>query len=107
VPKIFSLDPISVSFCYLDGDGDLIVTVRNQGGAEAPASVTRVVFGDDSFELDVGILGPFGVDTQTQSIPAGCFSADCDFTITVDVNNQVDETVPNEGNNTVSDSCIG
>ena len=108
VPKIFSFNPLSVSFCHRDADGNLIVTVRNQGGAEASASVTRVDFGaSGSFDLNVGVLGATDVVILTQSIPAGCFDADCEFTITVDADTQVDETTPNEGNNTVTDKCIG
>ena len=108
VPKIFSFNPLSVSFCHRDADGDLIVTVRNQGGAAASASVTRVDFGaSGSFDLNVGALNASEVVNLTQSIPAGCFNADCGFTITVDANNQVDETAPNEGNNTVTGTCIG
>jgi hypothetical protein len=108
VPKIFSFNPLSVNFCHLDADGNLIVTVRNQGGAEAPASVTRVDFGaSGSFDLSVGALGATEVVNLTQSIPAGCFNADCGFTSTVDATNQVDETTPNEGNNTGTGTCIG
>ena len=108
VPQIFSFNPLTVSFCHLDADGNLIVTTRNQGGAEAPASVTRVDFvGFGSFDLNVGSMAPNGVVSLPQSIPDGCFNADCGFTITVDANNQVDETPPNEGNNTATGKCIG
>ena len=85
VPKIFSFNPLSVSFCHRDADGNLIVTVRNQGGSEASASVTRVDFGTlGSFDFNVGALGATEVVNLTQSISAGCFNPDCGFTITVD-----------------------
>jgi hypothetical protein len=108
VPKIFSFNPIIVNFCHLDADGNLIVTVRNQGGAMAPASVTRVDFGSlGPVDLNVGELAATDVVNLTASIPDACFQADCGFTITVDFTNQVDETTPNEGNNTGTGTCIG
>jgi subtilase family serine protease len=38
-------------------------------------------------------------------IPPGCFDSDCEFRITVDVNNDVAES--NEANNTADGVCIG
>ena len=93
-------------FCKTEDNENLIVTVRNQGTTGAGQFVTEVDF------------GPFGKATQLTSlldvnsevhlkfpIPRGCFNPDCDFRITVDVNNEVAES--DEGNNFASGTCIG
>jgi hypothetical protein len=85
----------------------LVVTVKNQGNGNAGPSTTRVDFGAFGF-----------VDMPTPAIPAGtavdlpgvkhpehCFNPDCDFRITVDFGNQLDES--DEGNNVASGFCLG
>jgi uncharacterized repeat protein (TIGR01451 family) len=88
----------------------LVVTVRNQGDSNAPASTTRVTFftpeGSVPVDLSTPALSPgASVDLGPVSFPSGCFNPDCSFTITVDINNNVDEL--NEGNNSVSGFCPG
>ncbi|MGE5444964.1 MAG: CARDB domain-containing protein [Ignavibacteriales bacterium] len=88
----------------------LVVTVRNQGDFNAPTSTTRVTFftseGSVPVDLSTPALSPgASVDLGPVSFPSGCFNPDCNFTITVDINNNVDEL--NEGNNSVSGFCPG
>ena len=107
IPQISSFNPLVFSFCTIDDDGKLSVTVRNQGGGEAPESTTTVLFssGESVSEPTVNIPGPNGVANPKFDIPAGCFTADCGFTITVDSGNVVVES--NETNNSASGKCIG
>jgi hypothetical protein len=100
-------DP-NVGFCRRDPQGRLIVTVGNQGTADAPTSTTRVEFFPGGV-VDVPTppipAGGAPVDLPPIIIPAACFDPDCDFRITVDANNQVNES--DEGNNTASGLCRG
>jgi len=109
--KPFSL-PIPGGFCQVvDNQIQLQVFVGNVGSADAGPSKIKADF------------SPYGfVIRQTDPIPAdfprgrsrlivikpppGCFDPDCDFTITVDSDNEVDEG-PNEGNNTAAGVCLG
>jgi hypothetical protein len=96
-----------VGFCKRDNQGRLVVTVKNQGTVDAPASTTTVDFvPGGSFPLSTPAIPAGGsVDLTPLSIPAACFNPDCDFRITVDSNNQINES--NEGNNNASGTCIG
>ena len=96
-----------LGFCRRDDQGNLIVTVKNQGTADAPASITMVIFSPGgSFPLPTpAIPAGFSVDLPPLSIPGHCFDPDCDFTIIVDANNQVTES--DKGNNTASGTCLG
>ena len=95
-------------FCKAVGNAQtVVVSVRNQGNAEAPASTTTITFspgGPVSVQTPAIPAGD-SVDLSPVDIPAGCFDPDCDFTITVDSNNQVSES--NEDNNTAEGRCIG
>jgi CARDB len=95
-----------VSFCKPVG-APLVVTVKNQGSAAAPASTTKVEFNPGgSFPIPTPAIPAGGsVDLPRISIPDACPNPDCDFKITVDSNGQVNES--NEGNNTVNGICIG
>jgi subtilase family serine protease len=99
------------SFCRMVQEGPdkgkLIVTVKNQGTAAAPASTATVEFYPGGpFQLQTPAIPAGGsVDLEPLSIPAACFNPDCEFKITVDSGSQVKES--NEGNNTVSCRCIG
>ncbi|MFX0108932.1 MAG: CARDB domain-containing protein [Candidatus Hodarchaeota archaeon] len=99
--------PEVVGFCQQDDQGRLIVTVRNQGNADAPPSTTTVEFTPGgSFPLPTPAIPAGGsVDLSPLSIPAECFDADCEFKITVDSLNKVDES--DEGNNSANGRCIG
>ena len=87
-------------------NGDLIVTVANQGTGAAKPSTTNVLFGPYG---TVSIATPAlasGASTEVETaIPTGCFDPDCDFTIVVDAADQLRES--DEGNNSLSDTFIG
>jgi len=97
------------SFCNLVNEGTdkgkLVVTVKNQGNANAPASTTRVEFGfGGSFQLPTPAITAGGfVELPPLSIPATCYNPDCEFKITVDSTNQINES--NKENNTASGLC--
>ena len=107
IPHIFSFDPPHSSFCKRGEEG-LEITVRNQGDGYAGPSITRIDFGSAGGHVDrnTDAMHPLEFDELTVPIPLGCFNPNCDFTITVDQATTVDEG-GDEGNNQVSDSCIG
>jgi hypothetical protein len=97
----------AVQLCNLNSEGNLIVSVKNLGSIEAPASTTRVEFlPGGSITLPTPAI-PAGdsVDLTPLDIPSSCFNADCNFRITVDIGNEVEET--REFNNTAAGLCIG
>jgi hypothetical protein len=110
IPNIGSFDPPFFHFCTISEDGEkLLVTVRNQGDGEAAASTTTVEF---STNVPVvvsmptsAIPGSESVEDLEFDIPAGCFTSDCDFTITVDSGNVISES--SETNNIANGRCIG
>ena len=88
------------------GNDSLRVTVKNQGKASAPASVTTVIFtpGGPSAHKTPALAA--GASTNfTVPIPQGCFNPDCRFRITVDSEKTVVES--NEGNNSANGICAG
>ena len=108
LPAAADLRPVPDAFgffCQFE-QGQLLVIVTNQGSGPAAPSTTRVDFGDfgsedvPTPELDAGTSERLLLDT-----PSGCYDSDCDFTITVDIGNDVFETV--EHNNAAAGSCVG
>ncbi len=100
-----------LSFCKLVTEGPdkgkLMVTVKNQGTTAAPASATLLEFSPGG-PLQVStpaIPAGASVDLGPLSAPGGCYNPDCEFKITVDSNNQINES--NEGNNSANGQCIG
>lgn len=92
-------------FCRRE-DQSLIVTVKNQGSAGAGPSATQVDFlHHGQVVLLTPALTPGASVDLAFPIPPGCFDPDCEFKITVDVNNEVVES--DEGNNFASGVCIG
>jgi hypothetical protein len=93
------------SFCRID-DGTLVVTVRNQGSGGAGPTTTEVDFGrHGTVRKPTKELTP-GESTDLEiPIPRGCFDPDCQFRIAVDADDDVTES--DEGNNVVSDLCLG
>jgi len=77
--------------------GKLVVTVKNQGDADAPASIARVTFSPGgSFDLPTPPIPAGGsVHLLPLSVPEECSMGS--FTIMVDANNEVVES--NEANN--------
>jgi hypothetical protein len=95
-------------YCKTDNEGRLLITVKNQGTAEAPPSITKVSFSSDVFhEVDTPEIRPEQeVSLTTPTIPDDCFgSTGCEFQIIVDARNQVVEF--DKANNTVSGKCSG
>ena len=97
-----------IGFCRVDERGRLLVTVRNQGAADAPASTTRVHFLVPGKTVDLPTPSlPAGASVTLPPVefPVGCHNPDCDFTIRVDAKNEIIES--NEANNSGSGTCIG
>ena len=107
--------PTLTGFCRKDGQGRLIVTIKNRGLEPAPGSTTTVVF------EPVGAFQGQTVDVPTPAIPAGATvellvpfpagcAGPCNFTITADSEQRIAEhndfSRRNfENNNTVEGSC--
>ena len=100
------------NYCQVvTGTPGLKVVIKNTGDVESPASTTRVEY--------PGLSQTYITDLATPTIPAGgevflifpypsgenCFNSDCNFIITVDVNDDVDECF--ESNNEEAGLCIG
>lgn len=104
-----SLDSNSHSLCNLVKEGvdkgKLVVTVKNQGNVNAPDSTTRVEFGfGGSFQLPTPAITSGGfVELPPLSIPATCYNPDCEFKITVDFTNRINES--SKDNNKASGIC--
>jgi len=96
-----------IGFCKLDDQGRLVVTVKNQGDADAAASTTVVeFFPGGSFSLPTPPIPAGGsVDLPPLDVPAACYNPDCNFRITVDANNEIEEA--DKSNNSASGSCLG
>ena len=106
LPDLVPVPDPTGSFCRRDNQGNLIVTVKNQGTAGAGPSVTEVDFsGFGNVSNPTPQLLPGASVDLLFPIPSGCFDPDCDFRIIVDANHQVVES--NEANNTASGTCIG
>lgn len=106
LPDLIPFADPKTGFCKRDDQGDLIVTVKNQGSAGAGPSTTTVVFapGGTFSQPTPPIFAGASVDL-TFPIPAKCFDPDCDFRIIVDSGNQVTES--DELNNFASGTCLG
>ena len=102
----------NVTFCDPDGEGNLLIYVRNIGAGISPNVHIQVAFflgaGGTKVErpaLGTGALAPgqtsLGIPVP---IPAGCYNPDCDFRITVDVLNETIES--DETNNSIDGTCI-
>ena len=92
------------SFCDFDNE-ILRVHIKNQGTADAGPSTVEVDFGQHgkvSKPVPSLIVGA----TTTILIPMShvCYDPDCEFVITVDSSNDIDES--NELNNSQSGSCL-
>jgi CARDB len=94
------------SFCKRDDQGNLIVTVCNQGAAPAGPSVTEVDFiGHGTVSVPTPPLAAGACVDLKVPIPPGSFDPDCEFRIRVDANDDVQEE--NETNNLASGVCLG
>jgi hypothetical protein len=107
LPDLIPVPDETGSFCNQE-DGALLVTVKNQGTAPAGPSTTQVdFFKYGQISLPTPPLGAGQVTSPPLAfpIPPGCFDKDCEFRITVDLNNDVAES--NEANNTADGVCTG
>lgn len=96
----------SNGYCQINDEGQLIVTVKNQGSLDAGKFDVKI-------EFSSGQPGTISVD----GLPAGeskdllvdfpdsCWRPDCYFTITVDPDDLIKES--NEDNNIAEGICIG
>jgi len=111
------LEPISppislprTDFCaVVNNQIQVVVRVGSIGSDFARASITKVDFSPyGSVEVPTPRIprGSF-VDLAPIQPPPGCFDPDCDFTITVDSGNSVDEGPSGEGNNSAAGECLG
>jgi hypothetical protein len=94
-------------FCQRNDQGQLLLNVYNQGGVEAVASKTRVIFGTASpADFDTPSVAA-GTGTQLIiTIPEACFDTttqQCRFTVGVDATAAVAES--NETNNNAAGLC--
>ena len=105
-PDLIPVPDASGNFCRIDGARRLIVTVKNQGTADAGPSETKVAFsGGGGSSVPTPAIPAGGSVDVLVPIPANCFQPDCGFRITVDSAGQVSES--NELNNTASGNCLG
>jgi len=95
-------------FCDIDDSGNLVVHIKNQGLAPAGSSHVKVDFGQYGESVkSVPALGVGDTTSVTVQFPsaANCFDPDCGFEITVDANEEINES--NELNNSQIGNCIG
>lgn len=105
LPDLMPVPDAQGSFCRR-ADGNLIVTVTNQGSTGAGPSTTRVDFGaHGAIDLPTPALAAGASVDLKFPIPPACFDPDCEFRIVVDVNNVVAES--DENNNFASGVCLG
>jgi len=110
LPDLVPVNPPGMAgYCNVDDLNNLIVYVKNQGEADAPASLVKVQFdlssGVQEFSISVGSLSVGETKSVSFAIPFGCFNPDCNFVIAVDSGGDITES--SELNNTVSGNCIG
>jgi hypothetical protein len=91
------------------GHRSVEVTVRNRGNAPAGPSQTAVDFGRYGNQMrTTPVLAPGQSVTRTFQIPTrpdNCYDPNCEFTVTVDATDAVNES--NETNNSVEARCRG
>jgi hypothetical protein len=96
-------------FCAMDNQNRLVILVKNQGNADAPASAARIEFlGSTFINLTIPpVRQNTTVPLAPISIPKACYQSannyDCNFNIVLDTNNQVAES--SETNNIGKGKC--
>lgn len=106
LPDLIPLSDPQGGFCRRDERGNLIVTVKNQGSADAGASTTTVSFvPGGTFSQPTPPIPAGGAADVAFPIPPACFHPDCHFRIHVDSASQVTES--DETNNFASGTCPG
>jgi hypothetical protein len=104
LPVGWGSEPGPYRFCMKDVNADLVVVIKNQGSADAPATITEVAFaiGGTVTLPTPAIPANDSVDLRV-TIPPECFIPECGFRITADVKNQVAES--DETNNVEKGIC--
>jgi len=103
---LIPLPPTNGNFCRRDEAGRLIITVMNQGTADAIPSITRIEFANGERQLVATPAIPAGRSVEVlATFPTSCFNPTCTFRIAVDSTDVVSET--NEGNNAAGGTCGG
>jgi hypothetical protein len=104
----------ATGYCQLNANGQLVVTIANQGSTEATGTVLEVVFYAGRVSVNVPTLRASESMKIPVIIPNGrqCWKPDCFFTIIVDATNNVTEAggpiqANAEKNNQVSAACVG
>lgn len=110
LPDLVPANPPGMAgYCNVDDLNNLIVYVKNQGEADALASLVKVQFdltsGIQEFSASIVPISVGETKSVSFAIPFGCFNPDCNFTITVDSGEDITES--SELNNTVNGNCIG
>lgn len=110
LPDLIPANPPGMAgYCNVDDSNNLIVYVKNQGEADAPASLAKVQFdltsGIQEFSTSVVPISVGETKSVSFAIPSGCFNPDCNFIITVDSGEGITES--SELNNTANGNCIG
>ena len=103
------LPGVDEGLCDFD-DNEFFVRVKNQGTARAASSHVGVFFRDTDPVVGrvvaVPALNPEEVAEVSVSLDPTCFAtSDCNFQITVDSHNEVDES--DERNNSAYGTCLG
>ncbi len=111
LPDLVPANPPGMfGYCNVDDSNNLIIYVKNQGDADAPASLVKVQFylasGLQEFSSAVEAIPAGETKSVSFALPSGCFNPDCNFIITVDSGEGISES--SELNNTVDNgTCIG
>jgi len=111
LPDLVPANPTGMfGYCNVDDSNNLIVYVKNQGDADAPASLVKVQFyltsGLQEFSTPIDPIPVGETKSVSFAIPSGCFNPDCNFIITVDSGEEISES--SELNNTiVNGTCFG
>lgn len=93
-------------FCRRNDQGQLLVTIYNQGVGVAGATKTRVVFANASpADVDTPAITAGSSAEVVVNIPGACFNAsnNCSFTLGVDATSVAPES--NEINNNAAGIC--
>jgi hypothetical protein len=92
------------TYCQRDAQGRLVVTIRNQGEAGAPASTTRIAFdGGAAFDRATPALA-VGMEASLEPVPMPGGEGTVVFTIAADSPGAVREM--NEPNNIAIGTCL-
>lgn len=113
-PDLMPLKPLDLSgpdgFCNLAGDRTSLrlgLSVQNIGEGDSLPSITTIeFFPGGSVQLPTPpVPGGDAIDLMPVAIPPACFDPDCEFRITVNWRNEVNES-GGEGNNEADGRCL-